>query len=368
MKAFPRAADSFNGRCFRLARPAQRSATGLLFFLLMSTLSATSAGSLQFSKLPNLPDPEGFAGSYAGVAGGHLIVAGGANFPGKKPWENGKKVWYDTVFALEKPDGQWKVVGKLPGPLGYGVSVTTDDGVVCIGGSDAEKHHAEVFLLSLSGDRLTTKSLPSLPVAFANGAGALLGQTIYVFGGSEQPGESAGLNRLFALDMKAASAQWRELEPCPGKPRILPVAAATEGAFYVVGGAALEQNNGKTTRIYLRDAWSYRPESGWQRCADLPKPAVAAPTPAPVSGSTFYVIGGDDGSLVGFQPISQHPGFPKSVLSYDARRDAWIVAEEAAASRAVLPTAFWRERWVLPNGEAKPGVRSPEVWSFTPAK
>jgi N-acetylneuraminic acid mutarotase len=142
------------------------------------------------------------------------------------------------------------------------------------------------------------------------------------------------------------------------------VAAVAEGAFYIVGGASLEQTNGKTTRVYLRDAWSYRPGSGWERCADLPKPAVAAPTPAPTSGSKFYVIGGDDGSLVGFQPISQHPGFSKSVLSYDARENTWSVAGEVPAPRAVLPTAFWRGCWVLPNGEARPGVRSPEVWAF----
>lgn len=368
MRDFPHAIDSFNGYCVHPGRRVQLPATGLLAFLLMTTLSAMSASLLHFSKLPNIPDPEGFAGSYAGVAAGQLIVAGGANFPDKKPWENGKKVWYDTVFALEKPDGQWKVVGTLPGPRAYGVSVTTDEGVVCLGGSDAERHHAEVFLLSLSEGRLKTKSLPSLPVAFANGASAILDHTILVFGGSERPGESECLNRLFAFDLKATPPQWHELEPCPGKARILPVAAVTEGAFHIAGGAALEQNHGKTARVYLRDAWSYRPGSGWQRRSDLPKPAVGAPTPAPVGGSKYYVIGGDDGSLVGFQPVSKHPGFSKSILSYDACGDIWAIAGEVPASRAVLPTAFWRGGWVLPNGEAKPGVRSPEVWSFTPAK
>ncbi len=73
---------------------------------------------------------------FAGVSGGALVAAGGANFPDRKPWEGGKKVWYDTVFVLEKPDGQWKVAGKLPRPLGYGVSATWRDRVVCVGGSD----------------------------------------------------------------------------------------------------------------------------------------------------------------------------------------------------------------------------------------
>ena len=68
----------------------------------------------KWAKLPAIPDKEGFAGAFAGVSHGSLIVAGGANFPDKKPWDGGKKIWYDTVFVLERPDGEWKVAGKLP--------------------------------------------------------------------------------------------------------------------------------------------------------------------------------------------------------------------------------------------------------------
>ena len=333
----------------------------------MSAHSILATSAAEFSKLPALPDREGFAGAFAGVAGDNLIVAGGANFPDKKPWEGGRKVWYDTVFALEKTNGTWKVVGKLPRPLGYGVSVTTQAGVVCAGGSDAERHHPDVFLLALSHGRLEVKNLPALPVPLANGAGALVGQTVFIFGGSEQPGEQSALNRLFALDLQAAHPLWQELAACPGKARILPAAAAFEGAFYVAGGAALEKTNGRVARIYLRDTWSYRPGPGWKRLADLPKPSVAAPTPAPVSGSQFFIVGGDDGSLLGFQPLDKHPGFSKASLVYDVRTDSWRTNGEVPAPRATLPTAFWHGRFVLVSGEARPGVRSPEIWTFDPA-
>lgn len=333
----------------------------------MNAHSILLANSIEFAKLPNLPDREGFAGAFSGVSVGQLIVAGGANFPDKKPWEGGTKVWYDTVFALANPDAQWKIVGKLPRPLGYGISVTTRQGVVCLGGSDAERHHAEVFLLSLRDGQLKTESLPGLPMPLANGAGVLVGETIFVFGGSDQPGEKSALNRLFALDLSAVAPQWKELAACPGKPRLMAVAAEVNGAFHIAGGAALEQTNGKVTRVYLRDAWRYAPGAGWKRLADLPKPSVAAATPAPVAGSRFYVVGGDDGSLVGFQPPEKHPGFPKPILSYDTRNDSWSVDGEAPAPRATLTTTYWQDRWVLPSGEARPGVRSPEVWSFTPA-
>lgn len=339
-----------------------------LGLLIMSAHSITFGASAEFSQLPALPDREGFAGAFAGVASGNLIVAGGANFPDKKPWEGGKKVWYDHVFALDKTNGAWNIVGKLPRPLGYGISVSTKDGVVCIGGSDAEKHHAEVFLLTLSHGHLKIKNLPSLPVPLANGAGALVGETTYVFGGSEQPGEQSAMNRLFALDFSALHPKWQELPSCPGKPRILPVAASLGDSFYIAGGAALEQTNGKTARVYLRDAWRYHPSAGWKQLADLPKPSVAAPSPAPVAGPEFFIIGGDDGSLVGFQPIEKHPGFTKTVLAYDFQKDLWRTNGEVPAPRAVLPTVFWQGRFVLVNGEAHPGVRSPEVWTFAPAE
>lgn len=340
----------------------------LLGLLVMNTSNALPLSAAEFTKLPALPDREGFAGAFAGVSDGSLIVAGGANFPDKKPWEGGKKVWYATIFALEKANGTWQVVGKLPRPLGYGISVSTKAGVVCIGGSDSEKHHAEVFLLTLVHGQLKIKELPPLPVPQANGAGALVGEAVYAFGGSEQPGEQAAMNRLFALDLQSTNAQWKEMAACPGKARILPVAAALGGALYIAGGAGLEQTNGKVARVYLRDAWRFKPGVGWKQLADLPKPSVAAPTPAPVAGSEFFVLGGDDGSLVGFRPVEKHPGFPNMSLAYNARTDSWRTNGEVPAPRATLPTAYWQGRFILPSGEARPGVRSPEIWEFQPAR
>src|SRR6478735_8290395 len=95
--------------------------------------------------LPPLPDPEGFAGGFAGTDHGALIFAGGSNFPGKKPWEGGVKVWYDGVFVLDAPEGQWKRVGRLPRAYGYGASVSTPHGVICIGGGDSDRNLADVL-------------------------------------------------------------------------------------------------------------------------------------------------------------------------------------------------------------------------------
>jgi N-acetylneuraminic acid mutarotase len=326
--------------------------------------AAGVAEDLSWSQLPPLPDPVGVAGAFAGVSGGALLVAGGANFPGKMPWEGGKKVWHDTVYALRNANDQWRVIGKLPRPLGYGVSLTTEHGVLCIGGSDAERHHAETFLLVYSRGKLKVKPLPALPVPLASGAGALVGSVACVTGGSDQLGEQSALNRFFALDLAAKKPAWRELTACPGEARILPMAGAAKGAFYLAGGAALRPVEGKIQRAYLRDAWRFAPGGKWERLADLPKPCVAGPTPAPVVDSLMVFAGGDDGSLVGFQPLDRHPGFPKTIQALDLTTGQWMSFGEVPAPRAVLPVVEWNGRFVFPSGEVRPGVRSPEVWTL----
>jgi N-acetylneuraminate epimerase len=329
------------------------------------TSLAPAGETLAWKPLPPLPDPLGVAAPFAGVAGGALIVAGGANFPGRMPWEGGKKMWHDTVWRLDRPEGAWRETGKLPKPLGYGVCVSHRDRIVCVGGSDAERHHSEVFRLAVKNGALTIEPLAPLPIPLSGAAGALVGETLFVACGAEQPGEQAATNRAFALDLSATNTTWRELPPLPGKARLLAAGAAHDGAFFVLGGAALEPGaEGKIGRVYLREAWSYRTPAGWQRLADLPKPSVAVASPAPFVAGRIHLFGGDDGSLVGFQPLEKHPGVPRAILAYDPSRDRWSEAGDSPAPRATLPCVEWRGMLVLPSGEVRPGVRSPDIWSI----
>ena len=172
-----------------------------LIILLCLTVHALAGNT--WRELPQLPDDHGFAGSFAGVAGGKLLVAGGANFPEGPPWEGGKKVWHDPVFILDKTDGQWRQAGKLPGARGYGVSITTPQGVLCIGGSDAERHFAECFLLTMEAGELESLPYPALPMPLAEMTGALLGNTVHIVGGIRQPGATSAENVHLTLDLAA---------------------------------------------------------------------------------------------------------------------------------------------------------------------
>ncbi len=320
---------------------------------------------LRWEKLPPLPNAAGFGCPYAGVSEGALLVAGGANFPEAPPWSGGTKRWYDSVYALPEPQGRWKQIGKLIRPMAYGVSATAPAGVVCAGGSDLTRHYRDVFLLRVSAGVLKTTPLPPLPRPMANGCGAIMGSVLYVAGGIEEPSATNTMRTFWSLDTAAAAPGWRELEPWPGPARMLSVAAACDGTFYLIGGLGLSGDAaGKPVRHYLTDAYSYRPGSGWKSLAVIPRPASAAPSPAPLLDSRILVLSGDDGTKVNFQPLDRHPGFARDVLAYDPVSNIWTKVGEVPVTQLTVPVVAWRGRHVLPNGEIRPGVRTPEVWSL----
>ena len=320
---------------------------------------------MEWARLPSIPDAEGFAGAFAGVSNGALIVAGGANVAGDKWAEPLRKQWYDSVFVLEKPDGEWKSGFKLPRALGYGVSVTTERGVVCIGGSDAERHYSGVFLLEWRDGRIVTSALPALPKPCANMCGALVGTVIYVAGGIEKPDATEAMRTFWRLDLAAAEPRWESLAPWPGPERMLAVSGVVGDSFCIFSGAKLHPGaDGKPVREFLRDAYRFTPGKGWTRLADMPRAAVAAPTPAISEGPRVLIVTGDDGTKVDFQPVREHPGFPRDVLEYDPMREVWSSAGEVPFSRATVPVVRWLGRDVIPNGEVRPRVRTPEVWSL----
>ena len=330
-----------------------------LFSLLMPLLTSAA----DWGRLPSLPSQEGFAGAFAGVAGGALIVAGGTNFPDKMPWEGGTKVWYDEVHVLRESGGVWELAGKLPKPNGYGVSLTTTQGLLILGGGNATEHFRDVLRVTLDGEKIHTEALPPLPQACAFMAGVETGGVVYVAGGIEQPADTVAMKSLWALDLKQVAAGWKVLPAYPGPARILASMAAAEGGIYLFSGAALKPGpDGKAVREWLKDAWRYTEADGWKKLADMPHVAVAAPSPLPLREGELLMIGGDDGLMANFEPKTKHPGFPRRVLAYEPKADRWREAGAVPFSLVTTPAVEWRGRIVIPGGEARPGKRSPEVW------
>ncbi len=117
---------------------------------------------LSWGEMPSLPAPR--SGQMVGVSEGALLSIGGTDFP-VPLFAGGRKVWYGEVLALRPGRTAWEAVGQLDHPLAYGGSVTTADGVITIGGADAERHYATVsrWRLQPEGDarRIGRTDLPS---------------------------------------------------------------------------------------------------------------------------------------------------------------------------------------------------------------
>ena len=383
-----RSALSFSGPRRRSSRPNFRQRAGstpprlsslmklyrlstLLGLALLPCLPAVMRASpdspLAWQPLPAIPDAEGFAGSYAGVSNNVLLVAGGANFPGKRPWEGGAKIWYNRVFALTEGAAAWREVNPLPAASGYGLSITTDDGALLIGGGNAQASFATVWRARWQDNRVDFEALPPLPQPLAMPAGALVGRTVYVSGGLAAPAAAQAESAFFSLDLDDVAAGWQALAPCPGPERFLATGGGQAGAFYLFGGAQLVAGeNGAPTRNWLRDAWRYTPGTGWERIADLPHPLVGTPGPAPAAGPThLFLIGGDDGALAERSPVG-HPGFPRKLWVYHTITDTWTERGELPFSLVTTTATTWGDRLIVAGGEQRPGVRSTAVWQAVP--
>lgn len=340
------------------------------------------------SVIPALPDGEGLAGAIAGRTGRFLLIAGGANFPNTPRWET-DKVWYDSIQTLDlaAPGNGWKTLeSRLDHPVAYGISVShSTRGVISIGGDTGDGFTDKVFAMRLEGADLTLETLPALPERTAYGAGAIVGETIVVFGGQTESGGPAGAGG-WRLDLAALgndpATDWTPIAPVPTGGRILPVAASHRGAAYCFSGAALESDGaGGHRRIapYLTEAWRYDlGTDSWTRLQDLPRAAVAAPSPAIAVGfDMLAVAGGDDGSLMTrvAELQDEHPGFDPSIQVYHPTTDRWTIRDaypvdrEARIAPPVTATTItiagtetpFDGSTVIASGEIRPRTRTPRM-------
>jgi SSS family solute:Na+ symporter len=358
---------------------------------------------LEWEQLPQIPGGVGFAGPFAGLLADRLVVVGGANFPDSPIWETDKH-WYGEIHSLDlrRPEQGWITSATTLEPRAYGLSVSHPElGFFLIGGSDGTRHHGDLRRFTPGDpDSLTPVSLDrSLPVPVAYGASVLVGDTVYVVGGTSIAGAVTASPMIHALDLRAVVEasnkgedlpQWVEIEPIPGSSgRMLPVTGSHGGSLYVFGGCSLQAGpDGKPVRTSLNDCWRFdpgsSPGSGWTRLSDLPRPSVAAPNPAMNLGESFLgIIGGDDGLLVtrNDELRDQHPGFPDDLLAYHVLTDEWSVRpgfprepgpdpanDPNAGSLPPVTTSMveWNGTYLLPTGEIRPRVRTPRVWRITP--
>ena len=343
---------------------------------------------------------EGVSAPFAGCIDGKVIIAGGCNFAEKPAAEGGQKIFYQEVYQLDpnKTEGGWTVVGKLPQAMAYGVSVTVGDGIVCIGGTDGEKSSGKVILMQQdSKGYISYKDLPTLPVTLDNACGAYDGKGyIYVAGGKANGKPS---NAAYRLEYPGGAA-WEALPDMPGAARIQPAGVVQNGAtnalFFVMGGYS-EPTETKEGIVHQNGVYYNPLTNTWTTTSDITpggKQMAIVGASAVTSGYSHIVcIGGtnlhifseainrpfvraeaeaqgDDEAVKrideeGKNYMNHSPEwyrFNDELLIYHTITDTWTTESKspllAKAGAAVVPI---NGKWIVVNGEVKPGVRSNTV-------
>ena len=235
-----------------------------------------------------------------------------------------------------------------------------------------------------------------LPEPIAYATGAVVGDTLFVIGGTNGVDSGTASTGIHSIDLSGFASgsetppEWSVVEPIPDSPgRMLAVAGVHGGSLYVFGGCSLAPGeDGVPVRTYLDDAWRYDPGrpagTRWTRLSSMPRASVAAPSPALNLGQSFLgVLGGDDGRNVNRidELRDDHPGFTDDLLAYHVLTDNWTTrdgfprdpgpdpAGNPAESRlppVTTPVVEWNGSYLMPSGEIRPRVRSARVWIATP--
>lgn len=375
----------------RNAAPVFRMLPGLLMAAVVTGASVLPGAAqespdavLDWQSLPQLPDPVGVAGAFVGVHNDALVVAGGANFP-QPVWDTAKE-WQDAIHVLVKSGGQyaWRSGGSLPRPLAYGASVSTPEGIVCMGGNDDSATFDTVFLLRWEPGRgeLVRVDYPPLPAPCAYGQAAVVNGVVYLAGGQSGAGLDSAMRNFWALDLARRDQpelfSWKEIPAWPGESRAFNLTVTQHNGYdecvYVMSGRrqqdeGREDNDGAVAETrFLTDTWEFNPRTGhWRRRAEVPR-CVMAGTGAGFGQSHIFVLGGADGSLFNRADAlrDDHPGFPGDALVYHTITDTWASAGKMPANHVTTVPVTWGNRMIIASGEVRPRVRTPAIWSVAP--
>lgn len=332
---------------------------------------------------------EGLAGSFFGKQNDWFILAGGANFPHDKPWQDGTKTFYDNIFVfLESNSNEFQLVNnsnKLPFALAEGAYVSTSKGLLCIGGQTEKELSNKTFLINYNGENVEVEMLPDLPIALKNGAAALIDNLVYFLGGQDATGLS--VPHFLILNLNDIDKGWQSLPNFP-----LPISATTMSAqqdgkeisLFVFGGRATHPQTNITTfysSVYnfspTKNIWTKRNNIQIKKNSPFHLSMVAS---APLGASHIALIGGDDGIVFNQveRAINQrefnkrdslwinHPGFNDKILLYSTITDTWFELDSISKKPSAVSAIVSDGKYIyMSGGETTPGIRNPDIVKMT---
>ena len=324
----------------------------------------------------------GTAGVLSGSYKDYVIVGGGANFPYETVLNGGVKKHYSDIYVLKKDNNNLTMVEhtNLNHEIGYGSSVTTEEGVYYIGGSPEKEYADDITLLTVGQNKkLKVSKIGDLPFTFSDGVAAEKDGKLYIGLGKQNGKES---NKLYEYDLKTSKT--RELASIPGESvRNQSVAQILNGNLYVFSGGG---------SVAYTDGYKYNIEKNkWSKVSSVKvgkkEISLLGANSVKLNKDEMMVIGGFNkevydhavknlGSLQGEELLAFRTKYfntdpvdfnwNKDILIYNAKKDTWRsvgkVPFDAPCGEGLV---LMGKNIYSINGETKPGVRTNIIYSGT---
>jgi len=372
--------------------------SALLVFLFFSAdISAqkSKVKSIEWDIAGVLPSTKGkslgFAGPVAGVSHDVLMVGGGSNFPDSMPWLGGKKRYYDDLYVFKKDNNDSLILFKslkLPFPLAYPANVSTSHGIIVAGGENENGISNKALLVQWNEARqnLNIKNLPDLPFALTNASIVEYDNKVYLAGGEMTSGVSS---HFLLLNLNDETAGWLNLPSLPRATSHAVMIVQMNGkdhCIYLIGGR--KKNSNTASDLYSATFQFDLKKNHWKEKKSLPY-SLSAGTGIAMGGDSILLFGGDNGTTFHkteqllfaiinekdevkkaqlttekIKVQSTHPGFCKGILWYNTKKDRWKNVGCIPYDAAVTTTAVkWNTEIIIPGGEIRAGVRTPQILS-----
>lgn len=304
---------------------------------------------LKSGVFPGLPaSPQG---GLLGKAKNDLLAAAASNAPRS---DGALAIWTCPLPPESENGNSWKEsTVTIPA---WAASAQWGDKLIVAGGLLDGKPVSSISVLSVDeSGAVKSERLPDLPRPLAGAGAAMIGTTLYVFGGVSSVEPAVFEKKLWKLNFSdgVSAAAWLEGEAFPNSPRAFSAVTEQYGMLCVFGGVepGLRISN---------ETWVYRPKPieatsyiGWKRVSDLPHPIARASAVA-LGQASVMLVGGIHAEMIeALPPVNGSVPKDDRPWLYHTVTDAWSPFDKTLPATDSLALKMDPGVWIVGRGTSQ---------------
>jgi SSS family transporter len=301
---------------------------------------------LKSGVLPGLPGS--LKGGLLGKAKNAVLAAAASDAPRT---DGALVVWSCQLTSDPKKGKSWKE-STVTVPA-WAASAQWGDKWIVVGGMMAGKPVSSISVLSVDDSgAVKSEILPNLPQPLAGAGAAVIGTTLYVFGGVSSLEPATFEKKLWKLNLSGgvSDAAWLEGGAFPDVPRAFFGVTEQYGMLCVFGGI-------KQGLRVSNETWVYRPQPieatsyvGWKRVSDLPHP-IARASAVSLGQASVMLVGGIHADTIGsLPPVNGSVLRDDRPWLYHTVTDAWCPFDKSLPAEDSLALKMDPGVWVVGRG------------------